>query len=90
MHHVVEGIELDGPPWYHRCYAMRAFEQLWGRLIDQNQATKHAATSIMLNNRAQHLAMAVKAMTGRDDRPTKPRQAIIYAIIYDSQVSYML
>lgn len=64
--------------------------QLWGRLIDQNQATKHAATSIMLNIRAQHLAMAVKAMTGRDDRPTQQRKPqLTCAIPTNSQVSYV-
>ena len=56
LHHVVDGIEANGPPW---CTAMWPFEQLWGRLITQNHCNTKPAVSIMLNFRAQQLGLAV-------------------------------
>ncbi len=53
MHHIVDGIEANGPPW---ASAMWAFERLWYVLISQNHSTKHPATSMMMNWRAERLA----------------------------------
>ena len=62
-HHVAKRIAQHGPPW---CYALWAFELLWGHLINQKQSTRQAAISIMLNSHAQALSLAVFSMLGQD------------------------
>ena len=75
MHHIVDGIEANGPPW---ASAMWAFERLWYVLISQNHSTKHPATSMMMNWRAERLA---DRLCERIDMLLSPSQVLPHAML---------
>ena len=68
LHHVVDNIETNGPPW---ACAMWASERLWHVLIAQNHGVKHPATSMMMNWRAERLADRVCAKADVEQASTE-------------------
>ena len=88
LHHVVDGITENGPPW---ALAMWAFERLWGILIDQNKSTPHPATSMMLNVRAAKLASSIiSKQTLVFDVEDKPEGEVRMSLLLDEHATSTL
>ena len=71
MHHTVDSIEANGPPWSS---AMWPFERLWHVLISKNHCTKHPATSMMMSWRAERMADRLCEMIAAHMRLSDPTQ----------------
>lgn len=85
MHHIVDGIEANGPPWSS---AMWPFERLWHVLISQNHS-KHPATSMMLNWRAERLADRLCEMIEAQLHLSEPAQVSVFLQLEVSTSVYL-